>query len=95
MSKSGSIPEWNFLKINIAADWFNSRMEFKRSSLQGRPKQVLLNVFRSSSVHPVRIENYGKRKGGVPDVYIRKRRVDLGQNRGFSSQNCGSIPEWN
>ena len=44
--KSGSIPEWNFLEINITATWFNSRMEFKNLSAQSQPPPNLNDVVR-------------------------------------------------
>ena len=62
--KSGSIPEWNFVKINIAAEWFNSRMEFGSPLVQVRPRQL----------SPIRIKRLRKEREEGPEEYIRQRR---------------------
>ena len=41
----GSIPEWNYLEINITAAWFNSRMEFCIPFIQVRLPKVFESVF--------------------------------------------------
>ena len=78
LPKSGSILIRKLLKINIKADWFNSRMESNIPLLQ-----------RSTPVKKItgddkrRLKLKGRETQGGPGLHIRQRRPDLSKKWPF------------
>ena len=75
--KSGSIPEWNYLKINITRGWFNSRIEFREWFIQDRlPNQDVTGSYQYQGVlQPYRHLRYPHRKGTRSLQYQEKGSI--------------------